>query len=320
MGNNEYVPRRPRGFTLVELLVVIAIIGILIALLLPAVQAAREAARCMQCKANMKQLGLAMHNFADVHGRFPVGARGPDPQNIMSQTLPGQPLCAFLLDYMEESRLGHGYNLEGDCFEQMVDTDLIGTPITVYTCPTDTPNRYWIPGGSGGRVIMYGGNYGVNWGPNDYRTNIDRVSPFAFSYGASFAEIVDGSSHTLAMMEMIQGKIPEAVSQPGGGTGENRGMIWLPNGDSYMLMTKFPPNSSEPDFSNHCVDMPEEGLPCTISGWDRHDHYLQSRSLHPGGVNVLLCDGSAHFVADEVDLVIWQGTSTRDGGETTQYP
>ena len=297
---------RRSAFTLVELLVVIAIIGILVSLLLPAVQSAREAARRMQCSNNLKQLGLALHNYHSAIGSFPPGAFGSDPQTGNYDGRIRTPFCVFLLPYLEQT---NRYDLYDFSKNWTAQPKAVGMYLEVWHCPSDKSRRQWSASDS---FEEYKANYGLNWGQGTYADPIER-GPFFIEYGATIADIRDGTTNTLAMMEMLQA--PSEAGQPV----DRRGRIWNDDSGCYQIMASATPNSSLPDTSR-CVDRPEIDMPCTPSGGNHQEDFLISRSRHPGGVSILLCDGSVHFISDSIDLETWKALSSEAGGEVVTLP
>jgi prepilin-type N-terminal cleavage/methylation domain-containing protein/prepilin-type processing-associated H-X9-DG protein len=315
-----------QAFTLVELLVVIAIIGVLVALLLPAIQSAREAARRSQCTNNLKQIALAMHNYMDTYrGAFPVG----EYQCCWGTWLVG------LLPYIEQRTLFEQYkffgsvqNAAGDNFAQLDGTTRYGgsmnlpvtrTQIKAYTCPADTK--------SANAGIISGVTF-HNYTANHGNTSLGRMAtfgttstgapnrfggaPFIFVSGASLPqvvraqEVVDGLSNTLAFSETVQGK-----------RGDLRGFAWW-NGGAHFS-TYLVPNSPLPDVLEnqiYCFPDIKPNPPC-IGPSTGNPSTIAARSRHPGGVHVAMCDGSAKFVSNNIFLDIWRAVSTNNGNEST---
>jgi prepilin-type N-terminal cleavage/methylation domain-containing protein/prepilin-type processing-associated H-X9-DG protein len=290
-----------RGFTLVELLVVIAIIGVLVALLLPAVQAAREAARRTQCVNNLKQWQLSMHNFHDTYKKFPAGARNN----------PRQTWIMFIWPFIEQATLDAQNDFtrpfhDPPCTIHNTLNGLCGQGLEMYRCPSD-----------GGADLTNGtyqrrrGNYVVNWGAVRYDTAppTSGNAPFAHRNGnrstpndTRMASITDGTSNTLFVGETLMTKSPN--------DDDWRGDVHNDDG-VFKFMTITTPNSTVPDVVNWAVNNNDRKMPVTTSG----QQFSAARSRHPGGVNIALADGSVRFFSDTIALAIWQALGTMDGGE-----
>ncbi len=300
------------AFTLVELLVVIAIIGILVALLLPAIQAAREAARRTQCVNNLKQVGIAMHLY-----------------HSAQETLPGGGIsCCFgtwaneLFPYLEEEQITTAWT-KGISYQDAKNKPLMQLRIGAYTCPSDVPNA---PG------TMCNHNYAANYGNTVYGQhdfqqvkflgapfgNIDdngqgvdrtRVRPYLGKI--PFKRIPDGLSKTLLVSEIKQGQGKDLRGR----------IVGFSDGGTFTAWNT--PNPALPDvMGDSCDQSLGETLnpPCiqqasTAGVPPTNPRYLASRSRHPGGVNSLMGDGSAAFYTDSINLDIWRALSTTHGGE-----
>lgn len=299
--------RPHKGFTLVELLVVIAIIGILIALLLPAVQAAREAARRSQCTNNLKQIGLAMHNYHDTFKKFPYGY-------IESPTTLHKRTCWMpeIWPYIEQSPLYDMYMVDTNLWVMDVDPAVRDAQIAAFQCPSDGEQP--AKGGSGGlragadgfqgSYVVCTGDGIMYYGTRDLRGIFYRRSQ------TNFAAIIDGSSNTLLASEsIVRGK-----NNTGGWGGAGGYWGGAPHG-GYGFTTLEPPNSPLPDRVYSCKSTTWPQAPCTsTAGTDDHRNF--ARSYHPGGANFVLADGSVRFISETINLTTYRGLGTRREGET----
>jgi prepilin-type N-terminal cleavage/methylation domain-containing protein len=313
------VAARSAAFTLIELLVVVAIIGILIALLLPAVQTAREAARRTQCANNLKQIGIAMHAYQEAHESLPVGAYGCCWGTWMRAILP----------HIEQQALSDMYTDDGNYDNPDASYRYSGSRnrpvttqrITIATCPSDQSHPTTLPG----FVDITSHNYAVNYGNTGwiagYPTQPAVVAsvggvdfegaPFSMQGGPNlkpiavqFALIQDGLSNTLMVAEVIQGQ-----------GNDLRGFSWWSYGSGFE--TFLMPNTSEPDVmqsTSYCVN---NGVnpPCDAPHTASNPMTMAARSRHPGGVGATLCDGSIRFISDNIFLDTWRALSTTQGSE-----
>lgn len=288
--------RNNTAFTLVELLVVIAIIGVLVGLLLPAVQQAREAARRMSCSNNLKQIGLAMHNYHDTHNRFPPGTH-----SCCWGTW--QPL---ILPFVEQENVSRLYvdwgNSAGARYSHAPNRPVTTNRFATFSCPSDTDNAPF--------SSITNHNYAVNYGNTGYRQQSDLFgvifgeAPFAPNPNdkLGFKTMTDGTSNTLLVSEVRQGQGRDL-----------RGFTWW--GDATGFTAYLAPNSPLPDrIYNDYYCNPVPGMPCAESTADNPTMFA-SRSRHTGGVNSALGDGSVRFTSDSVNLIVWRAMSTAQGQE-----
>ncbi|MCA8997234.1 MAG: DUF1559 domain-containing protein [Planctomycetaceae bacterium] len=286
-----------RGFTLIELLVVIAIIAILIALLLPAVQQAREAARRSQCKNNLKQLALGMHNYHDVYRKFPVGRYSCCWGTWMVAILPYIEQTPLFQQYQNSG----GNDATGPRYNGTANLPVTRTRLSVLSCPSDKDNRPFSD--------ITSHNYVVNYGNTSYaQGTVNNVTfkgaPFGNLKAFGFRDIPDGTTNTLLMAEVLQGNGRDL-----------RGFSWW--GDASQFSTYLTPNSNLPDriyTSFYCNNEPDANLPCDVSN-STNPTMFASRSPHEGGVQVALCDGSGRFISENIDLDTWRALGSAKGHE-----
>jgi len=281
--------RRHGGFTLVELLVVIAIIGVLVALLLPAVQAARESARRMSCQNNLKQLGLALHSFHDAYAGFPPGR--------VNATATSSSWPPFILPYIEQKNLFERYRFDLRWDDANTnDNGVIQTTIKTFMCPSCPYRKY------DRAPIDYPPPNQITT-PNSFLTrlpNPDNTFPGVLGRDVRrrMADITDGTSNTLLLAESA-GRDPlyqmgKFVSLTGGGRGS-----WG-NPGNVINLTGFNPATN---------NLPG---PCAVNCTNNNEIY----SFHPSTANVLFCDATVRTMRANVSLQIVSDLITRADGET----
>ncbi|QJW97800.1 DUF1559 domain-containing protein [Frigoriglobus tundricola] len=309
------VARKP-GFTLIELLVVIAIIAILIGLLLPAVQKVREAAARMSCSNNLKQIGVALHNYHSTYQTFPAGS-----------TPLGFTVVAELLPYIEQNNLYTQINFTVSAGDPS-NSGPTATTIKNLLCPSDVIG---VPPAG-----LAGNNYFANYGTAVQFFQNASVANGVFALrdtkGISVLGITDGSSNTAAFAELKKGDFNNAVYSPAdwlnasslgapttadqayslcqGISTSNLSYQWLSAGGEWL-------NDNNTGTAYTHVGLPNSincGFPANLA-FD-----VNASSYHTGGVNVLLCDGSVKFVTNAIDLPTWRALGTRAGGEVLTLP
>jgi prepilin-type N-terminal cleavage/methylation domain-containing protein/prepilin-type processing-associated H-X9-DG protein len=332
---------RRRAFTLIELLVVIAIIAILIALLVPAVQKVREAAARTQCANNLKQLGLALHNYESTFKAFPVSMNAP-VGSIFGTNNGSWSVHGRILSYIEQGNAGVLVNMEAPWDAQLA-TGVPQTRNPVFRCPSDPNDTVRT---NGGAPFVYPHNYGFNFGTwfvYDPTTGAGGDGMFRPNVAVRPPQVADGLSNTLGAAE-VKGFTPYVrnTANPGAApptspaqiTGwaaggqlklgpslnDNTGHTEWPDGRVHHsgFTTTFTPNTVVPFTSN--------GIACDIDFNSRQEGNsataatyaaITARSFHSGGVvNILLMDGSVRNVSPTISLTVWRALGTRQGGET----
>jgi type II secretory pathway pseudopilin PulG len=302
---------------------VIAIIGMLVGLLLPAVQSARESARRSGCSNNLKQLGIAMQNYVGAYGALPSGM---GPSGCCWGTW-----AMLILPFLEESQVADRYinwggndttvanlgtaSYTGTRYSSAPNTTNVTTKrFPALTCVSDQPNAPL----SG----MTSHNYAANFGSTGYaqQANLNGVvfggAPFAVAtdasrprFGRELSSIRDGTGTTLLAAEVLQGQ-----------AGDLRGFIWW--GDACEFTTYLAPNSPLPDriyTSGYCTNLPDRNLPCDVSGGTTPTMFA-ARSRHPRVVQVVMCDSGTRVIEEDIDLTVWRSLSTTQGREVVSVP
>lgn len=318
--------RRRLGFTLIELLVVIAIIGVLIALLLPAIQQAREAARRAQCQNNLKQIGLACANYVDGHGTLP-------PSRFIGMDFSA---LSYLLPYVDATQLYESINYEVPApapgvppVNHPANDTVRNTVVATFLCPDDDKNRH----PADGAPVNYWVNKGMdivwflpNWPPMP-PVNTSFPQPngvFFHNSKIKYKDLLDGTSKTAFFSERLQRDGSNGISS-------------MP--EDIFLSTDSPTTPDEAvdmcnavDKSNLANQFPFEMGSPWLHGQHAYTHIsspnqpscgflfvlrqtMPPSSRHPGGVNVLFGDGSVTMISNTIDIMCWRALGTRDGGE-----
>jgi prepilin-type N-terminal cleavage/methylation domain-containing protein/prepilin-type processing-associated H-X9-DG protein len=343
---------RPGGFTLIELLVVIAIIAVLIALLLPAVQSAREAARRIQCTNNLKQIGLALHNYHSANNTFPpltLPVNSIAKPTVYSDSN-GPSTLLYSLSFIEGQTLYASFNFSAGYVFDPINTTVTYTQVNAFICPSSPYSG----------VYPYSSNYGGSWGPQfrwDATSGGVGVGLFAADIVRGVNTVTDGTSSTIAFAEIRTGdnqtpsrnqtEIFEYVYWPGQSISGNgiEQVATNPTGyaelQQYIQLCDAARTNNDPDELDQAAQYwtlarPHRGADVGLlltpnsshadcMGWSEYplsdyptigpNSASASRSWHPGGVNILFADGSVHFIKDSISSQSWWSLGTKSGGE-----
>lgn len=330
-----------QGFTLIELLVVVSVIGLLVSMLLPAVQSAREAARRLTCNNNLRQIGIALHSYIATCSTFPIDITDFStlPRSTPRPTGPIQFYSAMsrLLPYMELSNLYNSINYSLEMYsshwDKVNDANLTArqTNLQVFLCPSDAP------GGGSGPGNNYRGNYGI--GPST-GTTVETYDSgngiFSYPTVTQLQSVSDGLSQTAAFSERLRGSGSKRGGSPARDVGDlssypdavirdaDFALEWCQvasstnfpgstqSGDTWFLSGRLNTaycHAQEPN--GRIADALDLNYP---TGWG----VATARSMHYGGVNVMMADGSVRFVLGTIPRQLWRAIGTRNGGELVE--
>lgn len=312
---------RSRGFTLIELLVTIGIVGLLVALLLPAVQSARESARRLRCANSLKQLGIGLHSYHSAQNAFPSGSTASSPGSRGSAGTAVTQWSMYLWPHVELGTLWDRYDLSvgfrGSNYDA-VNGAIFRTVIPLIQCPSDnlgtnnnagavgyTRGNYVACHSPDGSVLEKNAAWNLGFNEPANSNNNPATGPralFNWTIGRSAAHIRDGASNTVALSELITGPAD---------TADFRGNWWTDLGPHYSH--RFTPNSAVPDtlIGGFCNSAK---APCVSSScWSCL--IFTARSYHPGGVNATMADGAVRFFTDQISAATWTGLASINGNE-----
>ena len=331
---------RRRGFTLIELLVVIAIITVLVGLLLPAVQQAREAARRSQCKNNLKQQGIALHSYHDTHRVLPPGRHVNYKVDLQGRCFSAY---AYLLPYLDQGPLYSqiDFNSAPDIIpgNNALVTAIV---LPVLQCPSDLPTIMQ----AGFGVHNYPLNTGTTYPVSPRNPSGTKVTGVFFENSAvRVADITDGTSQTICISETVKSDPAGPTSWDGisptngfvlnsgnanGLTGpeltdyasqcfgsglllqQTRGSKWLYGAPGHSMYNHMRgPNDKQPDCRG---GIPHSNKP-DAGAWILLSHNVTAHSRHTGGVHSLFTDGHIQFMNDSINVATWQALGSRNGGE-----
>ncbi len=337
--------KRTRGFTLIESLVCVALLGLLTALLLPAVQAAREAARRARCANNLKQIGLALQDYHADHNSFPYETtefRLPRVLSTQPGIHEGYSALARLLPYMDRQPLYSSLNFgveahPGPTTPRLENSTAFETTLSFYLCPSDGAERLRTHGNN------YRGNFGVGPAPNTSAESPDGGNGFYnLPMTLRAASFTDGLSHTVAYSERLRGSGVNAQIDPGSAKPErdfgDLGISIKPSpferdADYALAWCRVAAATAFPSFTNggytwliskratttYChAQEPNGPIPDAIPGVPQAWGIVTARSWHRGGVNALMADGSVRFVRDGISRRVSRALGTRNGGELVE--
>lgn len=334
MPNELFRPSvRKRGFTLIELLVVIGVISVLVALILPAVQQAREAARRTQCRNNLKQMGLAIHAYHDVHQSFPPaylmapktttppiqnGTRGrgsrepawvfdflPPPAAVIEPVMPGWGWGSLILPFIDQSAIGSRIDY-GIAMDQPIHDDERMIPLTLYTCPSDSEAGTFSVLSQSNKFIgdaatnSYAASYGAGGLINTDPQNGNGV--FQCNVGIRLHQIRDGTSHTLAIGE----RAASFAKSPWAGVLTDGTCRTTPGAPVYIATMSGEPSLVMARVNNLALNSPFS---------EPYDFF----SPHSSTVHFLFADGAVRGVSMFVDLSVLTSLATREGNEPVQW-
>ncbi|WP_373653067.1 DUF1559 domain-containing protein [Schlesneria sp. DSM 10557] len=322
------------GFTLIELLVVIAIIAVLIALLLPAVQQAREAARRTQCRNNLKQIGLALHNYHDTALRFPQsviwGYRVPGTTTMLPYH---HTWMTGILPYIDQAPLYNQVNFMLPAISGGVNQPHLAIQLPAFVCPSDAASISPVGGTHGFATTDYAACNGFDWWSRPPAT--DTVNSF---YGGVFnplqsvkiSDIVDGTSNTIAVAETDRGGF-EAGPPSTSGTGRrriaNNGVFRAAfiggqfttemneGGKDYNTAIPFPFPDGSSNSGSWWRPAPYLYAPSFIAQYGPNTEWPGTSSYHTGGIHALMADGSVRFISQNISWNVYYATSTISGNE-----